>query len=122
MNPETGEVRWENEKVGVELIADGRGFGVAGRGRKDPGPPALACLDPATGKVLWKKDDAETAELMPVTLAVAGLWGCGASVDGGSGTVNEGPDLSTATRLDQSSAPAGASHTSSPATSGGTRT
>ncbi len=44
---------------------------------------------------------------LTVILALAGLWGCGASVDGGSGTVKEGPDLATSASLDQSSAPAG---------------
>jgi len=36
-----------------------------------PPKKRLIVLDAATGNVIWKKDDAETAELMPTTLAVS---------------------------------------------------
>jgi len=38
---------------------------------ENPPPKRILALDPATGNVLWKKSDADTAELMPATLAVA---------------------------------------------------
>jgi len=37
-----------------------------------PPKKRVIVLDAETGKVIWKKNDAETAELMPVTLAVSG--------------------------------------------------
>ncbi|MHC4200395.1 MAG: outer membrane protein assembly factor BamB family protein, partial [Planctomycetota bacterium] len=37
-----------------------------------PPKKRIVAIDPETGRTLWKKDDADTAELMPTTLAAAG--------------------------------------------------
>ena len=68
--PGTGDVGMRSRKPGERP-------GLAAVFPQRPGYPEkppkkrLIVLDAATGEVVWKKDDAETAELMPVTLAVS---------------------------------------------------
>ncbi|OHB72599.1 MAG: hypothetical protein A2V70_09320 [Planctomycetes bacterium RBG_13_63_9] len=39
---------------------------------EDPPPKRVLAMDAATGRLLWKKADSQTAELMPTALAVSG--------------------------------------------------
>jgi hypothetical protein len=48
-----------------------------------------------------------TARTALIGVTLIALWGCGASVDGGSGSIKEGPDLGTTLTVNQSSAAPG---------------
>ena len=58
VDAETGKVLWKNDTAGVDLIAEGRGFGVVYERNE---PDRLACIELASGKIDWHVSLAHTS-------------------------------------------------------------